>query len=65
MADQNNELQTSTWKLPKGKMFTAVSWGFVVEQLEYLINPLVEEEGKVNTAIQRIIDKVDSWLEEE
>ena len=65
MADQNNELQTSTWKLPKGKMFTAISWGFVVEQLEYLINPLVEEEGKVNTAIQRIIDKVDSWLEEE
>ena len=65
MADQNNEIKTSTWKLPKGKIFTAISWGFVVEQLEYLINPLVEEERKTNAAIQRIIDKVDSWIEEE
>lgn len=65
MAAQENELKSSTWKLPKGKSMELITWRYTIEQLAYLINGLVEEETKINAAIVRINNKLDEWIDQE
>lgn len=60
-----NEIKQTTWSLPKGKHFQAISWAFAVEQLEYLINGIIAEERLTNAALTRINARIDHWLEEQ
>jgi hypothetical protein len=52
-----------TYHLPDGDR-TVVSWEYVMTQLTELITPINTALIAENNALDRIITKVDSWLEE-
>ena len=66
MAQQNGQasFNTVTYKLPDGDL-TLVSWQFIVNKLSEVISPIVTALTAENESLDLIIDKLDSWIDED
>ena len=66
MAQQNGQasFNTVTYKLPDGDL-TLVSWQFIVNKLSEVISPIVTALIAENESMDLIIDKLNSWIDED
>ena len=55
---------TLKFKLPDGNV-EVVSWEFIVGKLTEVINPIISEFETENQSLDAIIEKLDSWIDDE
>lgn len=55
---------TLNFKLPDGNV-EVVSWEFIVGKLTEVINPIISELETENQSLDAIIEKLDSWIDDE
>lgn len=57
-----NEKDPLVFRVPDGDVVVP-TWGYIVEQLRYLIEPIITSEAAINSSLQRIDDKLNEWID--
>ena len=69
MANSNNPQISDDvaliFDLPDGDHVVLPTWEYIVAKLSEVIEPIIQTETRVNTSLDLIETKIDSWLPEE
>ena len=44
---------------------TVITWEFVVDRCQYILQPIIDDLSLINTDLERINNRVQEWLDEQ
>lgn len=53
-----------TFEVPDG-VATVITWDFVVDRFQYILQPIIDDLSLINTDLERINTRVQEWLDEQ
>lgn len=53
-----------TFEVPDG-VATVITWDFVVDRFQYILQPIIDDLSLINTDLERINNRVQEWLDEQ
>lgn len=54
-----------TFQLPDNDNVVLISWNFVLSKLEEKLSPMLNSIESINSDLQKINNRVDTWIEEQ
>lgn len=53
-----------TFELPDGDTVQLITWEFVLKKLEEVLNPTIDHLSVINTQLEKIDQKLESWIKD-